>query len=398
VGAIKSDLRVDRNELERAFAVLRRNAGDESAAAFIFDRLLTDILATHHRAVFWGDRLLTLDKSAAFKDDWRFKQALEQVNSSTGANQYTSPDKISWRLHTLVWAASCALKIPGDFVECGVFRGDMSWVIAEAVDLGHAGKKLYAYDTFEGFDPRYSSEADFPEAPQIFQRLDDDYRSPDIYESVVKRFAAKPYVKVIRGAVPDVLRKEAPSSVAFLHLDMNSPSAERAALEVLFERMSQGAIIVFDDYGWVLHRKQKEAADEFMNEHGYSILELPTGQGLAVLTNGPADPAHGGLSQLASAFPRDGEDGEGADPGSWNSIAALTRQSVAILSDKIRAELNTKIISASRDIQSSMRDEVRRATIRIPGRRYVAFVAAAAALTAAVVTAAILVGAHLLRI
>ena len=40
--------------------------------------------------------------------------------------------------------------------------------------------------------------------------------------------------------------------------------------------------MVFDDYGWHLFRKQKDAEDAFMAERGYAILELPTGQGLVV--------------------------------------------------------------------------------------------------------------------
>src|SRR5579863_696332 len=182
--------------LEQALATLRRLGRAELDAAPIFDQLLLDLVRPHHRAVFWGDRLLTLDKSAAFRNDPRFKDALRQVNSSTGANQYISPDKISWRLHTLIWAASSALKAPGDFVECGVFRGDMSWVLTEMVDLQSAGKMLYGYDTFEGFDPRYSSAADFPEAPQVFDAINNEYREPDIFEAVVTRFSTKPYVKI----------------------------------------------------------------------------------------------------------------------------------------------------------------------------------------------------------
>ncbi|MHB1446809.1 MAG: TylF/MycF/NovP-related O-methyltransferase, partial [Acidimicrobiales bacterium] len=74
----------------------------------------------------------------------------------------------------------------------------------------------------------------------------------------------------------------APDQIAFLHLDMNSPAPEIGALEVLFPRISSGAAIVLDDYGWKMHRRQREAHDSFAAHHGYRILELPTGQGLAI--------------------------------------------------------------------------------------------------------------------
>jgi O-methyltransferase len=68
---------------------------------------------------------------------------------------------------------------------------------------------------------------------------------------------------------------------------MNSPGPELAALEVLYDQISPGGVIVIDDYGWTIFRKQKEIADNFMPARGQSILELPTGQGLCVKTIGP---------------------------------------------------------------------------------------------------------------
>ncbi len=152
----------------------------------------------YHSNVFWGDRMLTLDKAAAFLQDPAFQRARSHAASSTGRNQYASPQGIAWRFNTLIWAARSCLPLVGDYIECGVFRGDMSWMISEMVDLHSAGKSLYLYDTFAGFDPRYSSEDDIPEAPQNFWHANDEYRAPDIESSVRGRFAAKPYVKIIR--------------------------------------------------------------------------------------------------------------------------------------------------------------------------------------------------------
>ncbi len=87
---------------------------------------------------------------------------------------------------------------------------------------------------------------------------------------------------IIKGSVPDVLTKTAPEAVAFLHLDMNSPAPEIGALDILYDRISVGGIVVFDDYGWTLFGKQKLAADAFMSARGQNIMELPTGQGLVI--------------------------------------------------------------------------------------------------------------------
>jgi O-methyltransferase len=91
-----------------------------------------------------------------------------------------------------------------------------------------------------------------------------------------------PWIKIVKGPVPDTLSDNAPAAVSFLHLDMNSPAAEFAALEILFDRMPPGGIVVLDDYGWILHSKQREAADRFVQARSHHVLELPTGQGLIV--------------------------------------------------------------------------------------------------------------------
>ena len=272
-------------EAENLNSLLNRVCGIATTpqqAAKVLDRVLRDVVRPHHHSLFWGDRLLTLDKSAEFRDDSAFQAALQQADSSTGANDYKSPDGICWRYNTLIWAAKTCLRLPGDFVECGVFRGDMTWMITQLVDLQGAGKKFYLYDTFAGLDPKYSSEDDFPGSPDFFRFIDREYRAPDIEKQVRRRFGDKPFVIVTKGVVPDILHTVAPERIAFLHLDMNSPRAEQGALDILFNRVSPGGIIIFDDYGWKQYYRQKQSADRAMADRGQVIMELPTGQGLVV--------------------------------------------------------------------------------------------------------------------
>jgi O-methyltransferase len=255
---------------------------NEKEAAALLDKVISDSVASNHQTVFWGDRLLTLDKSCGFLSDPAFVSAFESVRGSHQYDQYASPQTISWRLHTLVWAAKSALRLEGDFVECGVFKGDMSWVICQLVDFHSRGRHFYLYDTFDGFAPKYSSPNDFPDNPGFFDFADKIYRDRDLYESVCQRFSNSPGVKVIKGVVPDVLAQESPEKIAFLHIDLNSPAAEIGALNALFPRVASGGIVVFDDYGWKLFHRQKDAEDEFMRSYDYEILELPTGQGIVI--------------------------------------------------------------------------------------------------------------------
>jgi hypothetical protein len=216
--------------------------------------------------VFAADNLILIDRTLAYINDKRFEQAC--------ARHATNDQERSLvlRLNTLIWAASEALRLPGDFVECGVFRGFCSAVIADYFDFERVPKQFYLYDTFDGIPPQYDTENH--DAPP--------YHEAGLYESVRRRFARYPNVQVVRGVVPDSFAQVAPKEIAFLHIDMNSSKAEIAALEHLFDRVTAGGLVIFDDYGWCGYAAQQSAEDAFMQARGHRILELPTGQGLLI--------------------------------------------------------------------------------------------------------------------
>ena len=231
---------------------------------------LRDALATI-RAIFgkvWaGDNLIALTRNQSFLWDEAFRAAMV-------ANATTEQEKsLVWRVHTLCWAGRHALALPGDFAECGVYRGFCFGVLAQYLDFAARDKTLFLYDTFEGIPEAYNSE----------NRSNAVYaREHDLFERVVARFEAYPNVRVIQGVVPESFATEVPDAIALLHLDMNSAASEIAALDVLYDRVVPGGIILFDDFGWTGYVKQTVAEIDFMKRRGVSILELPTGQGMVI--------------------------------------------------------------------------------------------------------------------
>jgi hypothetical protein len=181
----------------------------------------------------------------------------------------------------LVWAGRCGLRTGGDFVECGTFKGDMAWVVLQTLGAVHV-PHFWLFDSFEGFSPEYSSPEDFPENPGFLDFANGFYRQPGLYEYIYDRFASFANVTVVKGFLPEALDAAMPERIGFLHIDLNSPRAEIAVLERLFDRVLPGGVVVFDDYGWKMFHKQKVAEDDFMRRRGHEILELPTGQGLVV--------------------------------------------------------------------------------------------------------------------
>ena len=134
---------------------------------------------------------------------------------------------------------------------------------------GLPGRHCYLYDLFDPTEG--GGEGKHPAA-----------HTPDLFERVQLRFRALDNVSVVRGKLPHVLSETTPRRIAFLHVDMNNAEAELGALEVLFDRISPGGMIVFDDYGWTGDRTQKHAADTFLRQRSLAVLELPTRQGLVV--------------------------------------------------------------------------------------------------------------------
>lgn len=235
---------------------------------FLFKRLT--------RADFSGDGLICLQKTLGFTKKNSFSAIIER-------NHETNEDKSRiYRIHTLWWAAQIGLSIDGDFVECGVYRGFFSKVLCDLIQFEKIDKTFWLYDSFCGFSPKYTSANDFSHGKLFLNIAKSEYEQEDHYAYVKKRFQRYDNVKIIKGFLPDSLEKDCSSRIAYLHIDLNSPAAELLTLEKIYPRVSKGAPIIFDDYGWKNFRKQHEVIDKFMQNRDEKILELPTGQGLVI--------------------------------------------------------------------------------------------------------------------
>jgi hypothetical protein len=238
-----------------ALRVLKNGAADDAVGKVTYDQ---DGLRTIHNCDFIRD--------PAFE---RAYQAGERLGSWFGG-------KVHWRVHILFWAATRALQLEGDLVECGVHRGGFSKAIIEYVDFGRQlDKRFYLLDSFEGMSESQLSEE------EISNGLLEYPYSAD-YESVKADFAEYSNVSVIKGRIPESLAEVPSEKVSFLSIDLNNAAPEIAAAEFFWNKLVSGAAVVLDDYGWEKHIVQKHAFDDFAARMGVPILSLPTGQGLII--------------------------------------------------------------------------------------------------------------------
>jgi hypothetical protein len=233
-----------------------------------FTEELYDFLAVTFFPDYSEDGIRTFKNSSFVNDKLFIKGYNALLKQEPGA-------KKRWRAHVTQWAGFQALKVPGDFVETGVDRASFSASLMEYISFKDlTDRNFYLIDTYEGLVAELIQEEEKNAA------LKNEY-SPS-YEFVKKTFEKLPNVKVIKGIVPDVLATLDINKVAYLSIDMNCAAPERQALEHFWPKLSQGGIVVLDDYAWPGRGLQKKTADEFAESVGHKILTIPTGQGIII--------------------------------------------------------------------------------------------------------------------
>jgi O-methyltransferase len=216
---------------------------------------------------------------ASFLKDPHF-QASYRLGAESGHGFCDAEDlHIEWRVYVCCWAATHACRLPGDFVECGVHTGITSRAVANYVAFERQDRRFWLVDTFAGIPIEQTS------GPEQAEKIRDKNARLyfDCYEAVRTYFARYQNVTVVRGRVPEILPEVLADRVSYLHIDMNLAHPEVAALEHFWPRLTVGAVVVFDDYGYgAAHGEQKAALDAFAQSVQTSILALPTGQGLLI--------------------------------------------------------------------------------------------------------------------
>lgn len=163
-------------------------------------------------------------------------------------------------------------KIPGDFVECGVWKGGSTMVIAlTLLKKGESGRKIYLYDTYEGMSK--PTEADITIDKRIIADKTWERKKRRNYnmwcyaslEEVRKNMKSTNYppedLIFIKGKVEDTIPKTIPSSISLLRLDTDWYESTLHELKHLYPLLNNKGIVIIDDYGcW---KGAKKATDEY---------------------------------------------------------------------------------------------------------------------------------------
>ncbi|MFF9686049.1 TylF/MycF/NovP-related O-methyltransferase [Streptomyces sp. NPDC014623] len=196
----------------------------------------------------------------------------------------TSPE----RLNAFVLATRHIVKhgIPGDIVECGVWRGGSMQACARTLlSLGETGRDLYLFDTYEGMTPPTAEDLRRDGRPAR-ELLDAQGKDRPIWavaslEDVQAGFEQVPYPKdrvhYVRGKVEDTVPGQAPERISVLRLDTDWYASTKHELTHLYGRLVSGGVLLIDDYGY--WQGSRQAVDEFLEETGEQLLLLRMDEG-----------------------------------------------------------------------------------------------------------------------
>ncbi len=220
-----------------------------------------------------ADGLAVWGKNVAWRDEPRFAQAYAaglDTGHEFGAISH------EWRVYLACWAASHALHLEGDFVECGVCTGITSLTICRYLDWNASGRRFWLLDTYTGIPEAQM----LPTEVDHLRQFNTLYYAKDFFETTKRNFAPYPGVTLVRGRIPETLPQVTSQRIAYLHIDLNVAAPEAAAAEYFWPRLSPGAVLLLDDYAFAAHEEQHDAMDRFAAAQGVRIATLPTGQGM----------------------------------------------------------------------------------------------------------------------
>jgi hypothetical protein len=166
-------------------------------------------------------------------------------------------------------------EIPGDFVECGVYRGGNAILAAAIFAEKDPTRRVWLFDTFAG-NTEPSLERDGISAftkHRELQRLEFNEWSYSSLQEVKQNFEnfglLSSTINFIEGDVRETLNEEIniPDQIAVLRLDTDWFDSTLVELETLYPRLIHhkgGGVLIIDDYGY--SSGARDATEEYFTK------------------------------------------------------------------------------------------------------------------------------------
>ncbi len=167
------------------------------------------------------------------------------------------------------------VSLPGHILECGVFKGAsfIRFCTYREILESPFSRKIIGFDTFDEF-PRQKDIQD-QNFIDSFQASSGTAISLSELEKVLlyKKFQNYELIEGdLSATLPHYIENHPELRLALLHIDVDIYQPTKDALELLYERIVPGGLLVLDDYGAVAG--ETIAVDEFFRDKGIKIEKL----------------------------------------------------------------------------------------------------------------------------
>lgn len=229
------------------------------------------ILSLLHRAGYDLIRIDALkDRERDITDEeWKIYTAVKSLTMVSASRIVANIRSVDYVLRS---------QIPGDVVECGVWRGGSSMAIAlRLIQHGDTSRKLWMYDTFSGMTDATAADVSYAgltgtallasakryEGPDRGRAL--GYASlHEVQANMRETGYPMNQIEYVKGPVEETLPANMPDQISLLRIDTDWYSSTKHELMHLYPRLSVGGILIIDDYGhWHGARK---AVDEYFSD------------------------------------------------------------------------------------------------------------------------------------
>jgi hypothetical protein len=171
------------------------------------------------------------------------------------------------------------LDVPGDIAEFGVFRGLglFTWAnLLESYCIGDRTKVVYGFDNWRGFTALSEQDAGpLVDAGKTAGGFNPAAFQQEVLDAVAifdsDRFIpSKPRIKLIDGDIEQTVvrfaRENPGVRFSLVHLDCDLYKPTRAVLQALWDRVTRGGVVIFDEYAIADWPGETAAVDEFLGD------------------------------------------------------------------------------------------------------------------------------------
>ncbi|NTW51582.1 MAG: hypothetical protein HGB22_03225 [Chlorobiaceae bacterium] len=163
--------------------------------------------------------------------------------------------------------------VEGDVLEVGVWKGGTGAILARSVK-DFEGKRVYLADTFSGVvkagvhDDKYSGGEHSETSVALVTGLMSELSLNN--------------VEVLEGIFPEDTGGKVRSTICMLHCDVDVYESSKDIVEWCLPRLSHGAVLVFDDYGFYGCEGVTRFCDEFKRRKEFRFINNLNGHAIFI--------------------------------------------------------------------------------------------------------------------